>query len=55
MNSLRMKPVGPLTVARTSNQSPWRRSTITFVPMVKVVKEGAEKFGSLRSRVAYLI
>ena len=55
MNSLRMNPVGPLAVERTSSHSPCFRNTVTFVPMVKVVKEAAEKFGSVRSEVAYLI
>ena len=55
MNSLRMNPLGPLSVERTSSHSPCFRNTVTFVPMVKVVKEAAEKFGSVRSEVAYLI
>lgn len=54
-NSLRMKPVGPLSMERTCNQSPCLPSTVTRVPMVKVSSEAAEKFGSLRSEVAYLI
>ena len=53
-NSLRMKPVGPSAVERTSNQSPCLPSTLTFVPMVNVVKVAEEKFGSLRNEVAYL-
>src|SRR3989475_11150795 len=54
-NSLRINPVGPPFVDRTSNQSPCLFSTDTFVPVVNVTSESEVKFGYLRSAVGYLI
>ena len=54
MNSLRMNPLGPLSVERTSSHSRVSQHG-HFCADGKSSQEAAEKFGSVRSEVAYLI